>query len=197
MKRNLIFAVLALLIGILAGTFVYFNDYFYPKQYVQNEKGQYVNVTAPKAETFPVTKNTVFEMEHYYPDEKRKLTEQVDSIPALLGCDKQGVLDYLKDYMEHLSIEEKEQGLTSYDLISYRENTICLRKTYHEPEYKGYIAQSFNGTIVILKGDGKTVFEYTQIPINNLPEDLQEQVIAGYPLENEEDLYNFLENYSS
>lgn len=197
MKRNLIFAVMAVLIGIIAGAYVYFNDYFYPKQYVQNEEGKYVNVTAPKPETFPVTKDTVFEIEHYYPDEKRKLTEEVESIPALLGCDKQGVLNYLKDYMDHLSLEEKEKGLTSYDLISYRENRICLRKTYHAPEYKGYIAQSFNGTIVILKGDGKTVFEYTQIPINNLPEELQEQVLVGYPLENEEDLYSFLENYSS
>lgn len=197
MKRNLIFAVIALLIGILAGAYVYFASFFYPKQYVQNEAGEYVNVTAPKAETFPVTKDTVFEIEHYYPDEKRKLTEQVGSIPALLGCDKQGVQDYMKDYMEHLSYEEKEKGLTSFDLISYHENTICLRKTYHEPQYNGYIAQSFNGTIVILNGDGKTVFEYTQIPISNLPEDLQEQVILGYPLESEEDLYSFLENYSS
>lgn len=197
MKRNLIFAVTALLIGILTGAFVYFYGYFYPKQYVQNEEGEYVNVTTPKTETFPVTKDTVFEIEYYYPDEKRKLTEEVDSIPALLGCDKQGVLDYLDDYMEHLSYEEKEKGLTSFDLISYRENTICLRKTFHVPQYKGYIAQSFNGTIVILNGDGKTVFEYTQIPISNLPEDLQEQVLVGYPLENEEDLYSFLENYSS
>lgn len=197
MKRNLIFAVMALLIGIVAGAYVYFNDYFYPKQYVQNEEGQYVNVTAPKPTTFPVTKDTVFEIEHYYLDEKRKLTEEVSSIPALLGCDKQGVQDYLQDYMEHLSYEEKEKGLTSYNLISYRENTIRLRKTYHTPEYKGYIAQSFNGTIVILNGDGKTVFEYTEIPISNLPEELQEQVIVGYPLENEEDLYSFLENYSS
>lgn len=197
MKRNLIFAAAALLIGVMAGVFVYFSGFFYPKQYVKDESGEYVNVTTPKADTFPVTKDTVFEIEYYYPEEKRTLTEQVDDIPALLGCGRQGVEHYLKEYMEHLSHEEKEQGLTSYELVSYSGNTICLRKTFRKPEYNGYLAQSFNGTIVILNGDGKTVFEYTQIPISNLPEELQEKVIVGYRLENEEDLYSFLENYSS
>ena len=106
-------------------------------------------------------------------------------------------MDYLKDYMEHLSYEEQEQGLISYELISYHDNQISLRKTYRETKVKGYYAKSFNGTIVILNGDEKTVYEYTQIPINVLPEDLQEEVISGYYLETDEALYSFLENYSS
>lgn len=197
MKRSLLFAVLALVIGCLTGTFVLCYTFFYPKQYVKNEKGDYVNVTAPKEETFPITKNTTFEIEYYYPDEQRTLTEQIDSIPALLGCDKEDVTSYLKDYMEHLSYEDKENGLSSYELVSYNDNHICFRKTFRKQEYNGYYAQSFNGTIVILNGDGKTVYEYTQITIDSLPEDLQKQVLEGYPLDSEEELYNFLENYST
>ena len=48
-----------------------------------------------------------------------------------------------------------------------------------------------------MNGDEKTVYEYTQIPIHLLPDDMKEQVMNGYYLDNEEDLYNFLENYSS
>lgn len=197
MKRNIIFAVLALLIGVLAGMCVFFYAFFYPKQYIKNENGDYVKVTTPKEETFPITKNTTFEIEYYYPDEQRTLTEQVDSMPVLLGCDKNGVRKYLEDYMKHLSYEEREKGLVSYELISYNDNHIVFRKTFKKQEYKGYYAKSFNGTIVILNGDNKTVYEYTQITINSLPEELQDKVLDGYPLESEEDLYNFLENYST
>lgn len=197
MKRNLIFAGMALLIGCMAGAFVIFYAFFYPKNYVKNENGDYVNVTAPKAETFPVTKDTTFEIEYYYPDEQKRLTEQITDMPMLLGCDKEGVINYLEDYMKHLSYEEREQGLISFELISYKENHLCFRKTYRKQEYQGYYAKSFNGTIVILNGDGKTVYEYTQIAIDSLPDDLQLQVLEGYPLENEEDLYSFLENYST
>ncbi|MGN0153731.1 MAG: hypothetical protein ACI4A3_04730 [Lachnospiraceae bacterium] len=198
MKRNLIFAAMALMIGILAGSFVYFYAYFYPKQYVKNDAGEYVNIaTASNLSTFPVTKNTTFVIEYYYSDEQRILTEQAGNIPALLGCDKDGVIQYLEEYMKHLSKEEKEKGLVSYELVSYKGNQINLRKTFKKPVFSGYYAKSFNGMIVILNGDGKTVYEYTQIPINMLPDNVKEEVIEGYYLETEEDLYNFLENYSS
>jgi hypothetical protein len=82
-------------------------------------------------------------------------------------------------------------------LTGYQNSQITLRKTYDTQEKQGYYAKSFNGTIVILQSDGKTVYEYTQIEIHTLPEEIQQQVTEGYYLENDEDLYNFLENYSS
>lgn len=198
MKRNLIFAIGAVIIGILSGASVYFYEYFYPKQYIKNEAGEYVNVAvAQNEDTFPVTKNTIFEIEYYYSDEQRTLKEQVGSIPALLGCDKKGVLKYLDEYMKHLSYEEQDKGLVSFELVSYNDHHIYLRKTFKKQSLSGYFAKSFNGTIVILNGDEKTVYEYTQIPINVLPENLQEEVLQGYYLEDEEALYSFLENYSS
>ena len=198
MKRNLIFAFLALFVGIIATVYVVCVNFFYPQQYVKNEKGDYVRIeVAQNPQTFPITKNTLFEIEHFYVDENRSLKEEVDEIPALLGCDKDDVTKYLEDYMKHLTKEEKEEGLISYELVSYQGNRICLRKTYQKQEYSGFIAKSFNGTLVILQGDGKTVYEYTQIPIHVLPDDLQEKVLSGYPLEDEEALYNFLETYSS
>lgn len=198
MKRNFWFAIAAVTIGILAGIGVCFYEYFYPKQYVKNDMGEYVNIAASaNEETFPINKNTTFEIEYYYQDEERILTEQVSSIPVLLGCDKEGLSDYLKNYMEHLSYEEKEEGLVAFELVEYHNNCISLRKTFRKDEMTGYYAKSFNGTIVILNGDEKTVYEYTQIPINTLPQNLQEKVIQGYYLETDEELYNFLENYSS
>ena len=198
MKRNIIFAVFAVLTGVIAAISVYAYQYFYPEKYIRTQDGSYENVvTAKEQSPFPVTQDTHFEVEYYYKEEQRTLTENVGSIPALLGCDKEGVERYLNDYMRHLSKKEQEAGLISYVMTAYKGNTIYLRKTYEQPVYHGYYAKSFNGYVVILKGDEKTVYEYTQIPIHLLPDDIKEQVMDGYYLENESDLYNFLENYSS
>lgn len=198
MKRNIIFAILALAIGIICGLSVYLYGYFYPENYIMTESGEYQNVAvANSTETFPVTKETQFDIEYYYENEQRTLTERVGNMPILLGCNKTGVEKYLDEYMSHLSNEERAEGLVSYRLVSYSNNVICLRKTYKIPDYTGYYAKSFNGYIVILNGDEKTVYEYTQIPVNSLPENIQKEMKDGYFLENEIDLYNFLETYSS
>ncbi len=198
MKRNVIFLIVSLIIGMLSGLSVYFYDYFYPEKYVKTESGEYVNITVAKnTTTFPVTKNTQFQIEHFYAEEERSLIENVGNIPILIGCDKAGVEKYVKEYMKHPTSKESEEGLSSYELVSYNNNVICLRKTYKLPEYKGYYAKSNNGYVVILNGDAKTVYEYTQISVHILPEDIQEEVKQGYYLENETDLYNFLETYSS
>ena len=198
MKRNIIFAVFAVLTGVIAAISVYAYQYFYPEKYIRTQDGSYENVvTAKEQSPFPVTQDTHFEVEYYYKEEQRTLTEDVGSIPALLGCDKEGVERYLNDYMRHPSKKEQEAGLISYVMTAYKGNTIYLRKTYEQPVYHGYYAKSFNGYVVILKGDEKTVYEYTQIAIHLLPDDIKEQVMDGYYLENESDLYNFLENYSS
>ncbi len=198
MKRNLLFAVFALLTGIISGIGVYCFHYFYPERYEKTESGEYVNIeTAAKRTAFPVDEVTNFVIEYYYPAEGRLLSERVDEIPMLLGCDKEGVEQYLSDYMKHLSRKEQDEGLVSYELTEYNETEITLRKTYRKEEKTGFYARSFNGTIVILQSDDKTVYEYTQIMIHMLPEDMQEKVNAGYYIETEEDLYSFLENYSS
>lgn len=197
MKRSLLFAIISLFIGVATGIGVWSYHYFYPQNYVKNEEGIYENVAVAKQNpTFPINRSTVFDIEYYYPDEDRILTEESVSIPALLGCSKSGVEKYLEDYMNHLSYEEREKGLVSYQLVSYNENHIYLRKTFRKQTYEGFYAKSFNGTVVILNGDEKTVYEYTQIPIHILPEEIQREVMEGYYLENEEALYNFLENYS-
>lgn len=198
MKRNIIFAIFAIAIGLLSVSFTVAYQYFYPDRYIHTADGSYQNIATAKAKTpFPITKDTTFVMEYYDRDTDRLLTEEIDGIPALLGCDKEGVQRYLADYMKHIPKEEQEKGLISYTLTSYQGNTLYFRKTYDQPVYNGYYAKSFNGYVVILNGDEKTVYEYTQIPIHLLPEDIRSSVMSGYYLENETDLYNFLENYSS
>lgn len=198
MKRNIIFAVCAIMTGVFSLAGILFMNFFYPQIYEKNDSGEYVNIeTVNKQSTFPVTKDTIFEVQYYYPDEDRLLSEQLKSIPELLGFDKDRVEEYLRGYTDHMTKDEKEKGLVSYEMISYKDNTITLRKTFRKQIDTGFYAKSFNGYVVILNGDEKTVFEYTEIAINTLPDNLREDVLEGYYIASEEELYSFLENYTS
>lgn len=61
----------------------------------------------------------------------------------------------------------------------------------------GYYISSLQGYVVVYYGDHKTIFEVTDIPVNSLPESILNKVMDSIYIESEEELYRFLENYSS
>lgn len=60
-----------------------------------------------------------------------------------------------------------------------------------------YYLAELNGYVVVYLHDRQTVFEYTNIRLSELPEELQEEISGGKVIEGTEKLYGFLENYSS
>ena len=49
----------------------------------------------------------------------------------------------------------------------------------------------------IYREDGTTLYETTDIPVSLLPEALRQEISAGKGVATEQELYDFLENYSS
>ena len=45
--------------------------------------------------------------------------------------------------------------------------------------------------------DKETVYEFTEIPVNDLPEEIQQEIATGKYIPTVKELYAFLENYSS
>jgi hypothetical protein len=62
---------------------------------------------------------------------------------------------------------------------------------------EGYKLQVEEGYLVVYKNSENQVFEYTDIPLEALPQELQSEVLLGKQIETIDELYNFLENYSS
>lgn len=60
-----------------------------------------------------------------------------------------------------------------------------------------YYLKELNGFVVVYLSDKKSIFEYTSIPVDNLPEAVANQIKEGLPVETAESLYSFLEGYSS
>ncbi len=51
--------------------------------------------------------------------------------------------------------------------------------------------------VIVYEKDKKTIHTNTDILLESLSEELQTEIIRGKYIENEQELYNFLESYSS
>ena len=60
-----------------------------------------------------------------------------------------------------------------------------------------YLIVEESDYLTVYSADGTTVYEYTDISLEGLPENLQKEIQNGKYIETSESLYGFLENYSS
>lgn len=88
---------------------------------------------------------------------------------------------------------EKQQAKAELPKQSAQSVTTKGEATKNE----GYYLCELHGYVVVYLYDKKTIFEVTDIPLTDLPEELQEEIRGAKYMETEEALYGFLENYSS
>lgn len=62
---------------------------------------------------------------------------------------------------------------------------------------EGYYLKELQGYVAVYLDDKTTIYELTEIPVSDLPQEVQQEVAAGKYIETVEELYAFLENYSS
>ena len=115
-----------------------------------------------------------------------------------LGLEREELLSDLNDYVHHMPIKDIEAGLVSFDIVSYSTEKVVLRKIYYPDEnFKKYYVIYRQGRIVVYYSDRTTVFEYPDIRLTDLPVDLQCELLSGKEIKDDEELYRFLQNYSS
>ena len=54
-----------------------------------------------------------------------------------------------------------------------------------------------DGKVVIYKESDRTFYDYADINMNSIPAEIREQLKLGLYIDGEENLYNFLQAYSS
>lgn len=90
-------------------------------------------------------------------------------------------------------LEEKSERLEQEreELVSDVQESLNVVEPFE------YILKEENGFVVVYHTDQKTIYASTGIQISKLPEELQQEIREGKYVGSEEQLYNFLENYSS
>lgn len=64
-------------------------------------------------------------------------------------------------------------------------------------DYGQYYLKGENGRVVVYESDKETVYESTSIGLSSLPEKLKEEISGGKYIKTPQELYSFLENYTS
>lgn len=81
--------------------------------------------------------------------------------------------------------------------FSYHKAIRKLESQSRQPKEECYYIKAADGYVTVYMADEKTVFEYTTIRVQDLPEEIQKEVEGGKKVETVGQVYGFLENYSS
>ncbi len=146
-----------------------------------------------------VTKDTTIIIESYDKDGKRINRTEESGNAIYMGQNRLELLLYANQYREqYASSEEQEEGLERMVLESYSPETVTFVKYYGEPEpEEGYFIGVRDGVVIVYLADRSAVYEYTNIEQKTLPEEVQQELIDGIRVKNEQELFDFLQTYSS
>ncbi|MCH5269829.1 MAG: hypothetical protein J1E83_03690 [Lachnospiraceae bacterium] len=187
--------------GIYLGVEV--ERYFYPgRQEVLQERK--VEESLPQIEQVAVeeeeilTTDTEYVLEEY--DTKRgTVIETVTKVPEkYLGMDREDFVQSMDLYARTPPLSELERGFIGLEVMSFSRSRVVIRMNYLyiEPS-KGFYLKVENNNIVVYCDDEKTIYMYTTISALELPDHLKSRIVEGIFMEDEAELYSFLETYSS
>lgn len=113
-----------------------------------------------------------------------------------IGLNRQELEEALKEYNRSPSLTDLEQGFSNIELLSFSPEKVIVRKNYEKPE-SGFYLINENHNVVVYDKSLKYMYMNTGIKTKELPKELQQEVLYMKFIENENDLYHFLESYSS
>lgn len=145
-----------------------------------------------------LTADTEYVLEEY--DTKRgTVIETVTKVPEkYLGMDRETFVQSMDLYANAPPLSEKERGFIGLEVMSFSKSRVVVRMNYLyiEPT-KGFYLKVEDNNIVVYCDDEKTIYMYTTISALGLPDNLRSQIAEGIFMEDEAELYSFLETYSS
>lgn len=194
-----------ILLSLLVMAAVYYGSYrIYLSKVGNKDKQEYSSqykekvLKANTASENKITNRTELVIE-YYNRKDGTTKEETENMPSeYIGMQRDELVRYLADYEVDPTIADIQQGFEKYQVLSFSDKQVVLRKIFYPPNvtYKYYLVEE-NGCVTAYYIDKKTVFEYTNIVVDTLPEDVKKQIKKGKYIVDVDSLYDFLENYSS
>lgn len=133
-------------------------------------------------------------------DEDGNLTNREVTVPnaKLVGMTRLEVMMYANDYKKNAPKAELQQGLQRMVVKSFSPESVTLVKYYGAPiEEPGYWIAVRDNIIVVYTEDKSEIYEFTNIELWQLPLNVQSDLVDGIHVENERELFDFLQTYSS
>ena len=215
LRRISLFLILSgVMLGLGGYTALKAEQFFYPNRYRMKETPNYIIQQMPESAAVEeqVIEAAVGNIPVVTADTKY-LIEEVDltdgtvheleaSVPVMyIGLDRERLVNELESYDNNPPLSELERGFETIELTAFSKDRVVICK-YYKPvkdkeEVPGYYLMVADHFIVVYRGDMETLYMNTDILLENLEDTLQAEIIQGKYLTTEEEVYNFLESYSS
>ncbi len=184
-------------------------QFFYPNKYGETGNGaaalyqdgektkeQVIETAVEKASV--ITADTVYLIEEVNLSDGT-IQEKEEEIPVkYIGLDREELLGELEAYERNPALSDLKLGFQNIELSSFSRDRVVVCKYYRpDPEEEGFYLMVADHFVIVYEKDKKTIHTNTDILLESLSEELQTEIIRGKYIENEQELYNFLESYSS
>lgn len=113
-----------------------------------------------------------------------------------IGLTRQKLEEELKEYGQSPSLTDLEKGFEYIELLSFSPARVVIRKSY-EKENEGFFLVNEDHYVVVYDKSLAHIYMNTGIRTEDLPQALQDEIMRMKYIETENELYNFLESYSS
>ena len=142
------------------------------------------------------TCDTVYEVETYIGN---SYMHSIETIPfSFTGLNREELQAEIERYDLSPSFADKQNGFESIELLSFHPDKIKVRKTYREEQEKViYYIKAVNHELVVFKSDQEEAYMPTDLTLEMLPENVQQDIINTKCFNDIREVYDFLESYSS
>lgn len=115
-----------------------------------------------------------------------------------VGMDREQFIEAMEVYESNPPLSELERGFVDLEVLSFSREKVVVQMNYKfvQPSNSFYLAV-YDGRVVVYLEDKCTIYIQTDIMLEDLPDELQEEIIGMMFIVGEEELYDFLESYSS
>lgn len=144
-----------------------------------------------------VTANTQYIIQSY--DINTEQIEEKEEVTPdkYIGLTREQLVEALEEYNQSPPLMELEKGFVYAELVTFSPARIAIRKAYEQKQEEGFFLLNEDHYVVVYDYSLEHLYMNTGIVVEDLPQDLQSEIIQMKFVENETELYNFLESFSS
>ncbi len=211
-RISLFMALSTVMLGLGGWGALKVEDFFYPNRYHRGTEGHSEQVHDEKREEeeepeqvietaaadIPVVTADTRYLVELVDLNQGTVTESEEAVPVMyIGLNREELLEAISAYDKNPPLMEQEKGFETIELTSFSKDRVVVCKYYKEKEPEGFYLMVADHFIVVYEEDRSTIYMNTDILLDLLPDSLQREIMEGKYVASEEELYLFLESYSS